>query len=183
MIKLHAQMPYVTGVSMTLDTAQVFTTLADAMPADESQHLLTGVVEDMSAEATQDPMWHASEAISTLAAALARAAQTDGTSERAAVLLEVLQRWVFSTLPAVCARCGGHTSLRGMPGQARTESLGCMPMYQDCLLKGMISCHAGATASTPGCVPSSSLPQLCSAQAFSGKQVCAGHACLSILSI
>ena len=171
MIKLHTQMPYVTGVSMTLDTAQVFTTLADAMPADESQHLLIGVVEDMSAEATQDPMWHASEAISTLAAALARAAQTDGTSERAAVLLEVLQRWVFSTLPAVCARCGGHTSL------------GCMPMYQDCLLKGMISCHAGATASTPGCVPFSSLPQLCSAQAFSGKQVCAGHACLSILSI
>ena len=75
-----------------LDTAQVFSTLADALSADECQHLLIGVVEDISAEATQDPMWHASEALSTLAAAMARAAQTDGTSERAALLLKVLQR-------------------------------------------------------------------------------------------
>ena len=92
MSKLQAQMPYVTRLSVTLDIAQVFAALADALSADGCQHLLTAIVEDISAEATQDPMWHASEAISTLAAALARAAQTVGTSERAAVLLEVLQR-------------------------------------------------------------------------------------------
>ena len=92
MIKLHAQMPYVRRECVTLDAAQVFTTLADAMSADESQQLLIGVVEDISAEATQDPMWHASEASSTLAAALARTAQTDCTSNLAALLLEALQR-------------------------------------------------------------------------------------------
>ena len=92
MNRLHAQMPYVTKVNVTPDTVQVFTTLADAMSADESQHLLTAAMEDISAEATQDPMWHASEGISTLAADMARAAQTDGTSERAALLLEILLR-------------------------------------------------------------------------------------------
>ena len=92
MIKLHAQVPLGTLESVTLVTAQVFATLADAMSAHESQHLLIGFVEDISTGATQDPMWHASEAISTLAAALTSSAQTDGISDTAALLLEILQR-------------------------------------------------------------------------------------------
>ena len=89
---------------MTLDNAQVFTTLADAMSAHGSEHLLTAVVEDISAEAAQDPMWQASEAISTLDAARARATKTDGASELPALLLEGLQRRVPSPLPAVHSR-------------------------------------------------------------------------------
>ena len=71
--------------------------------------------------------------------------------------------------------------MRGMHGQARKESFGCMPMFQACLSKTILY-HAGPSPSMPGCVHFSLLPQLCSAQACPGRQVGADDACLSMFS-